>query len=54
MLAVGLGPPPASITGIKETVVRNFGLVPAAPGEGRLMKGAASPSCCAREARSAA
>ena len=27
MLAVGLGDPPASITGIKETVLRNFGLL---------------------------
>jgi hypothetical protein len=26
MLAVGLGEPPASITGIKQTVLRNFGL----------------------------
>jgi hypothetical protein len=32
MLAVGLGEPPASITGIKETVLRNFGLFPAVPG----------------------
>src|SRR6478752_3657824 len=32
MLVVGLDEPPASITGIKETVLRNFGLVPAAPG----------------------
>jgi hypothetical protein len=32
MLAVGLGDPPASITGIKETVLRNFGLFPAVPG----------------------
>jgi len=32
MLAVGLDEPPASITGIKETVLRNFGLFPAAPG----------------------
>jgi hypothetical protein len=32
MLAVGLGDPPASITGIKETVLRNFGLHPAVAG----------------------
>jgi len=32
MLAVGLDEPPASITGIKDTVLRNFGLFPAAPG----------------------
>jgi hypothetical protein len=32
MLAVGLGDPPASITGIKETILRNFGLFPAVPG----------------------
>jgi hypothetical protein len=32
MLVVGLDEPPASITGIKETVLRNFGLFPAAPG----------------------
>jgi hypothetical protein len=31
MLVVGLDEPPASITGIKETVLRNFGLFPAAP-----------------------
>jgi len=31
-LVVGLDEPPASITGIKETVLRNFGLFPAAPG----------------------
>jgi hypothetical protein len=32
MLVVGLDEPPASITGIKETVLRNFGLFPASPG----------------------
>jgi hypothetical protein len=32
MLVVGLDEPPASITGIKETVLRNFGLFPAVPG----------------------
>jgi hypothetical protein len=31
MLTVGLDEPPDSITGIKETVLRNFGLFPAAP-----------------------
>jgi predicted AlkP superfamily pyrophosphatase or phosphodiesterase len=32
MLVVGLDEPPASITGIKERVLRNFGLFPAVPG----------------------
>src|SRR6478752_4981804 len=32
MLVVGLDEPPASITGIKDTVLRNFGLFPAEPG----------------------
>jgi predicted AlkP superfamily pyrophosphatase or phosphodiesterase len=32
MLAVGLGEPPASITGIKQSVLRNFGLFPALSG----------------------
>jgi hypothetical protein len=35
MLTVGLGDPPASITGVKATIAANFGLFPAAvAGEG--------------------
>jgi hypothetical protein len=32
MLTVGLGPPPASITGIKSLVAEHFGLFPAPAG----------------------